>query len=291
VTAPTGVGAVVVTYNSAAVVADCLRSLSDVDRIAVADNSSSDDTIPLARAARPDATIVELDGNRGYAAGVNAGTRALGDVDEVLVLNPDVRLRPGAVGALRETLAAPGTGIAVPRIVDADGVLQPSLRRFPTVARAFGEAVAGGTRAGRFERFGELVVDPSAYERAGVADWATGAAMLISRACRDAVGAWDESFFMYSEETDFAWRAHDAGFTLRYTPGASVVHIGGEAMTSPALYERLTVNRLVLFARRHGRAAALAYRGALLLNESLRAPRADTHRAAAKALVSRRVPA
>ncbi|MEY2404921.1 MAG: hypothetical protein QOD38_2472, partial [Acidimicrobiaceae bacterium] len=251
----------------------------------VVDSGSSDATVELATNAVPEAVVLSLDGNRGYAAGINAGIRALDAAGPVLVLNPDIRLAVGVIRALQAALAEPGTGIAVPRIVDDHGHLQHSLRRRPTLLRAIGEAVLGGGRSGRFPALGEMVMATPPYEEAGVHDWATGAAMLISRSCLDAVGPWDESFFLYSEETDFALRAAAAGFSLRYTPEATVTHLGGDAMTSPQLYARLTTNRLALYRRHHARVASGAYRGALILGEAVRAPFAPTHRAALRALL------
>jgi len=284
-------GVVVVTHNSAAIVGECLASVrthgpsTGVVTTIVVDSGSTDDSIETAEAVAG-TRVVSLGRNAGYAAGVNAGIAALTDAEVVLVLNPDIRLTAGAFDALLRALAIDGTGIAVPRIVDDAGALQHSLRRRPTLLRAAGEAVLGGTRAGRFDALGEMVVAPSAYERPAVVDWATGAAMLISRACLETVGRWDESFFLYSEETDFALRAAASGFATRYTPDATVVHLGGEAMTSPTLYRLLTLNRLELYRRNHHRAASAGYRAALTVNEALRAPFAPTHRAALRGLVA-----
>jgi GT2 family glycosyltransferase len=291
VSTPETLGVVVVTHNSAEIVSECLASISAASSevasltLAVVDSGSSDGSLEAASAAAPDAVTLSLGSNAGYAAGINAGVRALGLTDAVLVLNPDIRLEAGSLRALRSALAVAGTGIAVPRIVDERGTVQYSLRRRPTFLRAVGEAVVGGTRAGRVSAMGEMIVDETTYDRPGVVDWATGAAMLISRSCLDEVGAWDESFFLYSEETDFALRAADAGFSVRYVPEATVVHLGGEAMTSPSLYALLTMNRLELYRRHHSRLASVFYRGALALGEVLRAPFARTHRAALRALI------
>ena len=284
-------GVVVVTHNSADIVADCLASIlaaaSEVGELtlAIVDSGSSDASLDIASASAPDAIALSLGRNAGYAAGVNAGIGALGSTDAVLVLNADIRLEAGAVGALRTVLAVAGTGITVPRIVDQRGAVQHSLRRRPTFLRAAGEAVLGGGRAGRVSALGEMIMDDATYDRPGVVDWATGAAMLISRSCLDAVGLWDESFFLYSEETDFALRAAEAGFSMRYVPEATVVHLGGDAMTSPRLYALLTRNRLELYRRHHGRLASALYRGVLAFGEVLRAPFAETHRAALRALI------
>lgn len=295
-----GVVVIVVTHDSSAVIEDCLRSFeagfagAGPPRVVVVDNASSDDTTRRVRHVAPHAEIVALPDNRGYAAAINEGCRRAGPADPVLVLNPDVRLRAGSVAALLEVLRIPGAGIAVPRIVDGDGRLQHSLRREPTVLRAFGEAILGGSRAGRWPALGEMEVRPTAYRRISRADWATGAVMLIHPACRRAVGEWDESFFLYSEETDFALRASEQGFTLRYTPHAVVTHLGGEVGRSPRLWALQTRNRLRLYERRHGGASTAAFRASLVVNEALRSLAGrPTNRAGLSALrsVSPRRPA
>ncbi|MHB1289793.1 glycosyltransferase [Georgenia sp.] len=204
--------------------------------------------------------------------------------EPVLVLNPDIRLEPGAVQPLLRALDDAAVGIAVPRLVSAAGETAPSLRREPSLRGALCESLLGGRRAGRAGH-GELVVGERAYARAHDVDWATGAAWLISPRCRRDVGAWDESFFLYSEETDYALRAHDAGYRVRYCPDAVATHLGGEGMTSPSLYALMARNRVRLFRKRNGRVAALAFRGALAAGELLRSVRPSrTHRAALRAL-------
>ena len=288
------VSVVVNTYNESTVIPGLLAGLpaalegAGPYEVIVVDNNSADGTLEVVARDLPDATRVQLGRNAGYAAGINRGVAVARPSRAVLALNPDVRLMPGVVTRLLETLAIPGTGIAVPRIVDAHGRLDRSLRREPTVLRALGEALLGGRRAGRFHALGEVVQDPGRYEQSGTADWASGAVMLVSRECFDRVGRWDESFFFYSEETDFSLRARDAGFVLRYAPDAIAVHLGGSSHTSPRLWSILTVNRLRLFARRNGRLTTAAFWAALMLNEGLRAPLSHhraVHRAALRALV------
>lgn len=288
----------VVTYRSADVLPGLLdalpAALAGVPdwRLVVADNASDDATVELVRARYPRARIVELGANRGYAAGVNACVAAEPEADAVLVLNPDVRPAPGCV---RELLAAARSpvGIAVPRLTDPGGRLAFSLRREPTVRRALGEALLGGRRAGRFPALSEVVADPGAYSTASTSDWASGAAMLLTRDCLRSVGPWDESFFLYSEETDFALRARDAGFALRLVPAAQAVHVGGESHESARLWALLMANRVRLFARRNGRLRAAGFRAALAAGEALRSVRGgvgrDTHRAALHVLVRGKV--
>jgi GT2 family glycosyltransferase len=147
----------------------------------------------------------------------------------------------------------------------------------------------GGRVAGLFPRLSETVGDDKSYLERRDVDWATGAAMLVTRECADATGPWDESFFLYSEETDFAGRARSAGFRILYEPMAVVTHTGGDSMTSPRLRSMLVVNRLRYFRRRHGRLRTAAFFAAVLWNELTRGAFGNqAARVAARALISPR---
>ncbi|MFE4636819.1 glycosyltransferase [Streptomyces sp. NPDC056773] len=271
------------------------QGMAGVDwRLVVADNDSADDTVEVIRSLAPEATIVQTGRNAGYAAGVNAALEAAagweGGFSAGLVCNPDLRMREGCarhlVGALGDTVPGGGrVGISVPLLYEEDGTLHYSLRRESQVTRALGEAVIGNRRAGRFPRWSELVTDPAAYRGRTVADWASGAMMALSRECLDACGAWDESFFLYSEETEYCLRAGDLGFATRLEPAASAVHLGGESQVSPRLWTLLTLNRVRLYGRRNSAAATAAFRAAVLLRETSRAALGrPANRAAALAL-------
>ncbi|WP_433250300.1 glycosyltransferase family 2 protein [Streptosporangium sp. CA-135522] len=274
------IAVVIVTYNSAEVLEGCLGSLAegaqgvDLAHVVVADNASRDDSLGIAeKAVELPIRTVQLGRNAGYAAAVNAGIKTVDirELDAVFVINPDCRLRPGALASLAGVLRQPGCGIAVPRLVNPDGSLQPSLRRMPTVRRALVEAVIGGNLAGRIGTLGELVTDPREYERPGVAAWATGAAMLVSTDVIREIGPWDESFLLYSEETEFALRAADRGWTLWYEPASVVEHIGGDSGINPTLAALLIVNKVKLFRRRRSTPASSVYYLAVVLGEGLRA--------------------
>ena len=282
----TTVTVVVVTYDSAPLLPGLVSALSDGladvgHELVFVDNASADDTCDVVRRLAPTATLVALDRNKGYAAGINVGIAAASpDADAVIVMNPDVRPSRRCVEHLLGALGRDGVGIAVPRLLDADGHLSCSLRRRPTVGRAFGEALLGGTRAGRHPLLGEVVTDVAAYEEPTTADWATGAIMAISQGCLAAVGAWNEDFFLYSEETEFCGRASARGFATRLVPEAEAQHIGGEMGTSPRLWAMQVCNRVRLYERGHGRAATALFRVGVGVNEALRAARgSDVHRA------------
>jgi len=269
--------AVVVTHDSSAVVDECLDSLArnageDCElTVVVVDNGSSDDSVSRARAHMMHPLVITQE-NLGYAAGINAGIAAAANHDSyVMVLNPDVRLDAGSVKHLVDAAEHAGAGITVPRMVDGAGLLLHSLRREPTVLRVFGEAVLGGQRAAKHPAFSELISDPVAYSRPTVADWATGAVMLISPSCRRDVGPWDEGYFLYSEETDYALRARDLGHSLQLVPQASATHLGGESDVSPRLASLLAVNRIRLHRRRKGFLRAIPFTLGVAISAALRA--------------------
>jgi GT2 family glycosyltransferase len=287
------VAVIVVTYNSERLLDDFLASLDDGLKgvpwyLTVADNASTDRTVPVLRRLAPQATLVEMGRNAGYAAGINAAVKAAGEHTAILVLNPDVRLMPGCVAELLGALRL-GTGLAVPQLLDGESELIESMRREPTVLRAWADALLGARRAGRYPALGEVVTERRLYDQEAVTDWAEGSTLLISAECWRRCGPWDESFFLYSEETDFALRVRDAGFVTRYVPSAQAVHLEGNSAQSPGLWTLLVLNRVRLFRRRNGRIRTVAYWAALVSREASRAMLGmPTSRAAAKALVSPR---
>ena len=267
-----------VTYNSESVIEGflaalpaALQSVPDC-RVVVVDNDSQDDTVDIIRRAAPWVTLVRAPRNLGYAAGINlALAHSLGR-SGVYVLNPDAIPAPGSVARLLDlTRLDPGVGIAVPMVRAADGSLKFSLRREPTLMRALGEAVLGGHRAARVSWLGDMIRDPGRYRDGATADWATGAAMFISRSAIDAVGEWDERFFLYSEETDYALRVRDEGFRLELLAGTSVTHPGGEMSTSPHLWSLVAANQQRLYRKRHRLLPSVAYWAVLVAREGVRA--------------------
>lgn len=247
---------VIVTYNSAHVAVDLLRSLpAALDGltadVVVVDNGSADGTADLLE-GRDDCRVVRST-NVGYAAGINRGVREAVPADAILVLNPDVRLYARSVRPLLEALSVPGVGIAVPQLRSATGALERSLRREPSMLRALGLSRTG------IPALSEAVSAPAAYARPHDVDWAQGAVVMMSRTCFDVLGGWDESYFLYSEETDLSLRARDIGIRTRYEPRSVAVHIGGQSGRSKVTHTMQVVNRVRLYRRRHSTVASWCY--------------------------------
>jgi len=258
----TVVAIVIVTYKSEACVGDLLRSLDDsgAGAVIVVDNGSTDGTARV---------VEEFDGvqlirstNVGYAGGVNRGVRAAPDADAYLILNPDLVVRAGLVDSLTAALADPHVGVVAPLVLGPDGRRQDSLRREPTLPRAIGLNWTG------VPLLSEYVTRADDYRTARDVDWALGAAVMVRRECYEEVGPWDESFFLYSEETDFCLRARDAGWRTRFVPDGSVVHQAGGSGRSDTTHQMLILNRVRLYSRRHSHVASWLYWLATLVSEA-----------------------
>ena len=266
-----------VSYNSARLLPDFVASLpaatADLGsyEIVIVDNASSDDSVRIANELAPGVTVIALPNNIGYAGAINAGVAAAKPSRAIMVLNDDIRLQRRSIVPLLEALDEPGIGITVPVLLDPAGRLLKSLRREPSVSRVFGEAILGGERSGRFEKLGEVIQDQGAYERRTGAAWASGSAWLISRQCWDAVGPWDESYFLYAEDIDYALRSRDAGYSLLLVPEAKATHLVGPSHRDSRLWSMSVWNRYRMFRRRHGAMRSGAFRLGLILNELIRA--------------------
>jgi N-acetylglucosaminyl-diphospho-decaprenol L-rhamnosyltransferase len=255
---------VIVTYNSAHVITDLLDSLpAALDRLSadvvVVDNGSTDGTAELLE-SRDDCRIVRS-ANLGYAGGINRGVREAAGADKILILNPDTRLQERSVDPLVQALKEPATGIVAPLIHSATGKLELSLRREPTLLRGLGLTRTGSAA------FSEHVSEVAEYSRPHVVDWALGAVLLMSRECFDAVEGWDESYFLYSEETDLSLRARDIGLLTRFEPGSVAVHIGGQSGRNNKTHAMQIVNRVRLYRRRNGVLASWCYYGLTIASE------------------------
>ncbi len=197
-----------------------------------------------------------------------------------------MRLDPGCVRPMLAALGRPGVGIAVPRLFRGTGKPFPSLRRRPTLLRAWSEALLGGGIASRAAALSEVVAGPESYTSRTRADWATGAVTMMSRECLKQVGEWDETFFLYSEETEFELRAADAGFGITFAD-VNVTHLGGESRIRPELWSLQCANRVRLYGMRHNRWPSEMFYAAILLGEALRvlSRRTPIHRTALSKLV------
>ncbi len=234
--------AVVVNYEAGALLRDCVRTLladssAGECELVVVDNGSSDGSVAMLLEAFPAVSVVVAPGNVGYARAANLGIAAT-RAPIVAVFNPDLTMEAGSAKAVLARFdEEPALGACGPRIRNVDGSDYPSARRNPSVPVAIGHGLFGmWWRSNPFtRRYRELDADPAV---ARSVDWVSGSAVWLRRVALDAVGGWDERYFMYMEDLDLCWRLGRAGWQVAYEPAAAVVHVQG-AVTSRHPYRML----------------------------------------------------
>jgi GT2 family glycosyltransferase len=254
------VDVVIVSFNSAEELPGCVAPLAEAEEvdIFVVDNASQDASREVARELP--VTLVPLAGNRGFAHGCNVGWRA-GSSPFVLFLNPDATLDAASLERLVATArSSEAVGIAAPRIVEPDGTLDFSQRRFPRLRTTYAQALFLHRLFPRADWSDEVIRDRDAYDRPGSPDWASGACLLVPRAVLQRLEGLDDCFFLYCEDLDLCRRVRGLGLDVRYVPDAVAVHQGGRSAPRAALIPVLAASR-VRYAHKHApRARALLER-------------------------------
>lgn len=232
----------IVTYNCRPFVDPCLESVRDTVKdhtveVLVADNASTDGVTDHVRGAWPQVRLLETGGNYGFAV---ANNRAL-DLARgrhVLLLNPDTKVRPGALDRLVSFLDQhPEVGVAAPRLLYPDGSDQGTARRFPSPAAAIFGRRSPLTRLFPRNRWSRryMIGREHPGDRPFPVDWVSGACLMIRRDAVDRVGGLDEGFFMHWEDADWCFRVKQAGFAVCCVPDAEVMHHeGGSRQGWPA---------------------------------------------------------
>ena len=241
---------VVVSYNSAETLVECVAPLTNSPRIhvTIVDNASTDGT--------PD-SVVDLNiemlafgTNHGFAYGCNRGWES-GTAPFVLFLNPDARIEVESVQRLVEALNRnPGTGLVGPRILDADGALDFSQRRFPRLRSTYSQALFLHRVFPRASWSDEVIREPDTYGSGHTAEWLSGACMLVTREALQRIGGWNEAFFLYGEDQELCRRLWDSGYSVLYEPTAVAVHIGGVSRPRAELLPTLA-RSMILYANMH----------------------------------------
>lgn len=228
---------VIVSFNARDHLRDCLASVfahqSGEFEVIVVDNASSDGAADMVEAEFPEVRLVRNPRNEGFAKGVNLGERvAAGDV--IVLLNPDSILTEDPFTAPADHLRAnPDVGVIGIKILDPDGRLQLSVRRFPGLQVALFNRYSLLTRVWPNNPFSRryLMTDWDHNQQTDV-DWVSGACLLTTRTVIDRIGPLDEGFFWGFEDVDFCKRVHEAGMRVVYYPDTSVVHVIGASARS-----------------------------------------------------------
>jgi N-acetylglucosaminyl-diphospho-decaprenol L-rhamnosyltransferase len=268
----TDVAAVIVTYRSRPVIAQCLEALQPSGMpVLVVDNASDDGTAELVAERFPAADVLALAANLGFGAAANRGVEAL-DSEFVLLLNPDAWPRPGALEQLRVCAAEH----------DEAAVLAPALEdaaAHPQVSR-FGYPTSFWTGTAAVSSFA-----PARRRRTPRRAFAVGAALLIRSEAFRAVGGFDSSFFLYYEEVDLCLRLEEAGWQIVSCPNVRFVHVGGAStrIDWSSSYRHQLEGHLRFIRKHRGARAAERARRVLVTALVVRRLRGDTEARAAVA--------
>ena len=207
----------IVSHGHGAMVADLLSDLAGfaAPGLSVVLTLNVPENLPALPAGLP-VSIIRNDAPKGFGANHNAAFRVVSG-DYFCVLNPDVRLPANPFPALALLLDAPRAGVAAPLATNAQGQLEDSARRFPTLGRLalkFFNMLAGRRPSSDYEAQGRLI-EP---------DWTSGLFMLFKTAGYEAVSGFDERYFLYYEDVDLCARLRLAGFRVLVDPAVRVVH-------------------------------------------------------------------
>jgi len=256
---------VIVTWNNAKEIGPCLRSVFSCAQgikceVYVVDNGSSDGTKATIESTRNNAGGVGVktiwnDKNTGFAAAVDQGMKeSRGEF--VLLLNPDTELTPGCLQKMLGYLRAHiDVGVAGGKVLNADGSLQSSVRRFPT---AWDQAVILLKMHNFFPKIvAKYFCEGFDYEKEQEVDQVRGAYFWVSRKLIEKIGLLDaKSYFVWFEEVDYCRRAKDAGFKVTYVPSSVAKHAGGASFNQePSLQKQRWFNRSMRhYFMKHGTA-------------------------------------
>ncbi|MFO7654721.1 MAG: glycosyltransferase [Candidatus Krumholzibacteriia bacterium] len=228
-TAPVKLAVVIVHYNTSDDLARLLLSLQEhpphcTHAVVVVDNASSDPGLDAVRQRFPGCEWMMNAENVGYARGCNLGLQRRA-AEYALVLNPDIVVQPGALdGLLAFADAHPRAGIVGPQLLNEDGTIQDSCRRFYSLATLLMRRTVLGKLFPRSQVLARHLMRDFDHRSSRPVDWVLGGCLLARRAAVERVGPLDERFFLYFEDVDWCYRMWQGGWEVLYTPDARFIH-------------------------------------------------------------------
>lgn len=228
-------GLAVVTYRSSDVLTGFLDSLTQSslapDDVVVVDNSPTKVSLPK-RGSLQAVSVIHRPDNPGYGTAANVGVAALSDsCDWVVVCNPDILVDKDTLQLLLdEAESHDSAGSLGPAIRNDDGSLYPSARALPSLGIGIGHGLLGVVWPGNpWTRAYRGDYESSSTRETG---WLSGSFLLLRREAWEAVGGFDEKYFMFFEDVDLGWRLQQHGYRNLYVPSATAIHEGGHSTKS-----------------------------------------------------------
>lgn len=248
---------IIVSWNVKKELITALKSIQEYSprcdfETIVIDNASTDGTSEMISGDFPDVITIENKENRGFAAANNQGIEK-SQGQYILLLNPDTILHSGSLDLLINFMDRnEDVGACGPKLLNADGTVQRSVRRFPTFRAAlYRHTILNlvGLFRGQYRKW--LMKDFTYDVQADVCQL-MGAALLIRNSIIRQVGAMDEAFFMYFEEVDLCYRIRQAGWRIVFNPEVVITHIGGSSAEQiPAQKQVMMFMSMLAFFKKH----------------------------------------
>lgn len=222
------------SWNTLSDTRACLASLEEVRseanfEVIVLDNNSEDGSPDMVEREFPWVRLMRMSQNLGFTGGQNRMLEARKG-RHALLLNSDTVVHPQAIKILMDHLEAhPEVGILGPKLLNPDGSLQYSCRRFPRpLAALFRNTPLGKLFPNnRFTR--EYLMQDWPHDQSREVDWVSGAALLAREELISKIGILDPEYFMFSEDVDYCWRAWEAGYKVIYLPKSVITHAIGRS--------------------------------------------------------------
>jgi len=247
-----GLSVVTVLYNSGGVIDGLLASLPSAVEVIVVDNASADDGARRAQALRPDALVIRAERNLGFGGGCNLGWRAASR-PLLAFVNPDVRLGRGTLEILLSRLAQERGSMVGPALLDEAGKPRPCKRRPSVLLDLCGLLPAAGRWAPSGSD-GKLDPGDPVHAQGGPVACVEGACFAVRRSDLEAIGGFDEDFFLYYEEESLALRLERRGGRVIYEPRAVAEHAGASSTRAvpSAATHHFHRSRVVFYRKRDG---------------------------------------
>lgn len=260
------ISVIIVSWNGLRYLRDCLASLrhtggSSIREILVIDNASTDGSIEMVEQEFPEVKLIKSPRNLGFAGANNLGIRnASGPL--LAFINSDVTVHTGCLQQLAAVLQAdPRVGLVGPKVCGADGRLQRTCRRLPTVWNLLGRVLPLDEILPAWPVFSPFRMWYPSLNRCAPVEVLSGCFWLARRQAVDEVGCLDERFFFYAEDVDWSKRFGNAGWKLMFVPEATVTHFGGGSTSNAPLRFSIEILRsnLLYWKIHHGRIGLAAF--------------------------------
>src|ERR1035441_2337274 len=246
------ISVVIVGWNAKHYLELCLESLAAAPprrnmEIIVVDNASADGSAEMIESQFPHVKLIRSNENLGFAKGNNVAIRQCSG-RYIALVNPDVIVFPGCLGALADFLDQnPKVGNVGPRVFNPDMTQQSTCRRFPTLWNNFCSATGLATafKNSRFFAGEHMFYFP--HDRTLPVDVLVGCFSMIRRETLERVGLLDEGYWMYGEDVDWCLRSWQSGWQVVFFPGAQAIHHRGTSSASAPVRFALAQQRSALY--------------------------------------------